>query len=307
VHFTVPQNEFKYVRGSKSASQDDAESTSTCGSGWTLTACRCQRGAACDGTYISWGTTCRAFNGVHQGGAIAEAECVRNTMASSSTSTAALAVSDVASSGWNTNPSVSCPSGYTLTGCSCYSPWRGCTTNNDGAQGTINGNTCSVQGSSVQANARCVKDIKVMAVSSSGWSGSGDDNAKEVDCPTGFKIRGCQCADASVCDGARTSGSNRCSVWNGNGGSGARARAFCAKDDRNSLGVSSSTSGWHNGAASASCPVGSVVTGCTCYSSWAGCSNSHGGMGTDGSISGQTCTVSGGLVSATATCMTGTL
>jgi hypothetical protein len=156
-HFTVQQNEFKYVRGSKSASQDDAQSTATCGSGWTLLACRCQRGAACDGTYISWGTTCRAVNGIHQGGAIAEAECVRNTMAFSSTSTAALAVSDVASSGWNTNPSVSCLSGYTLTGCSCYSPWRGCTTKNDGAQGTMNGNTCSVQGSKCTANARCVK------------------------------------------------------------------------------------------------------------------------------------------------------
>lgn len=51
--------------------------------------------------------------------------------------------------------SVACPTDYTLTGCSCYSPWRGCS---DG--GYTEGNKCIAKSngdSPVFAKARCVR------------------------------------------------------------------------------------------------------------------------------------------------------
>jgi hypothetical protein len=145
--------------GGWSGSSDDAESIATCDSSAPiLTGCTCfSNWEGCDGAKAIPDTqSCQAFNG--------------NTSSASGVMAVALCAEirpnpdDVltregprSGGGDDDQSTASCPSGYTLTGCSCWSPWQSC----DGARPKRSGeNSCTaynkIRGDGVYAEAQCV-------------------------------------------------------------------------------------------------------------------------------------------------------
>ncbi|CAE8674203.1 unnamed protein product [Polarella glacialis] len=208
------------VLSGKSGSKDDSPTSASCPSGTVLTGCVCYSPwSACDGAKSS-GNTCTAYNNGGSG-VYAQARCASLPGASKWSE-----VLSGKSGSKDDNPtSASCPSGTVLTGCTCYSPWKGC----DGAKSS--GNTCTAYnngGSGVYAQARCgsIPGASKWSEVLSGKSGGKDDNPTSAACPTGTYLTGCTCYSPwNACDGAKASG-NTCTAYN-NGGSGVYAQARC--------------------------------------------------------------------------------
>lgn len=176
---------------------------------------------------------------------------------------------------------VSCLANETLVGCECYSPWKAC----DGAY-PEDATTCVAQngykGDGVFAEAICARLPKgtKQEIVSGGWSGTGDHQPSIASCtPDAPVLTGCSChSNWYGCVGAKTETSNNtCIAYNGynSGGFGVRAIAICTKlavTPPRILTVTSQDSGKKDGApAKATCPIGTSLTSCNCYSGVQGC------------------------------------
>jgi hypothetical protein len=137
----------------RSGGGDDNPTSVACPTNMTLTGCSCYSPwAACDGakpSVVGGLETCTAYNdggsGVY---AIARCTDLGATYHSYKTGSKSATGDDAASS-------ISCSSGYSLTGCACYSPWDSC----DGARAS-GVDTCTAYnkngGNGVYAQAICV-------------------------------------------------------------------------------------------------------------------------------------------------------
>jgi len=205
------------------ARKDDATSEASCPAGYTLTGCSCHSfWNSCDGARIENGK-CKAYSNWRARGVYAYATCGR------------LGATNMQnhhgpkSGNWDDAPSkVTCPSGTSLTGCTCYSPYDNC----DGA--AFVGNTCiafnSWRGPGVYAQARCgvIPGASGWTQVMSGRSGRNDDAQAKASCPAGKTLTGCTCYSPwHACDGAQPSG-NTCVAFNKGGGAGVYAYARCA-------------------------------------------------------------------------------
>lgn len=103
---------------------------------------------------------------------------------------------------------------------------------------------------------------------SSDESGTKPRATANVTCPAGTALTGCACFGlGSSCDGAEVS-NNTCSVYTA-GGIGVWAQARC--------GYIPGSSDWQEvlNSSSAVCPVGTVLTGCTCHPMQSGCAGAR--------------------------------
>lgn len=129
--------------GSVIGTCDDCNGQQGCDAdGYTLKSCKCS--ATCDGAFmVDNARSCRAYNAGGTNGLRPVSVCERDG-----------APYKKVWSYINSNEvrSQTCPSGWTLESCSCWSWWRGC--NNDGS-GDMSGTTCSGTGTRITAFARC--------------------------------------------------------------------------------------------------------------------------------------------------------
>lgn len=172
-----------------------------------------------------------------------------------------------------------CPTGYTMTGCDCYSPWRAC----DGAYGESG--VCrafnKASGSGVYAVAQCVNFLDNPVPTfrrESLKSETSGSSSTSVACPIPFTtLTGCSCYSPwASCDGARIVAPGTCRADNKEGGHGVYAEAICTLlADTNQTGQSpvlGAVSGTADDAESrATCPDDHILTGCTCFSANASC------------------------------------
>lgn len=212
--------------GPRSAKVDDAVSQAVCPDGYTLTGCDCYSPwGACDGAYAA-ASVCNAFNRANGSGVYAVAQC---TYLINSFVPATRAESAKSGTSGSSSTSVACQSGWTLTGCSCYSPWAAC----DGARIEGTG-TCRADnkegGKGVYAEALCLQlgetgQSPVLGA----LSGTADDAESRATCPADHILTGCTCFSASAsCDGAYADGLE-CVAFNRAGGVGVRAQAMCVQ------------------------------------------------------------------------------
>lgn len=175
--------------------------------------------------------------------------------------------------------SATCADGYTLTGCTCYSPWIGC----DGVEPKDNGCTAYANGKhsngKVKAQARCGLTDGPTLAGSSDWtvvksdkSAKHDDAPTTAECPSGTTLTDCSCHSYwNTCDGAKPDG-NKCTAYNSGDSGGAFALARCGKVSGTTSHVKSEKSAKHDDAPTkAACPAGTTLTGCSCYSPWHSC------------------------------------
>lgn len=215
---------YRNIQSTRSGKGDDNETRAVCPTGFILTDCECYSPwYSCDGARPLDSRTCSAFNGSGGEGVYARARCVKITGFSNWKH-----VQGSRSGTSDDAPSyATCPSGYTLTGCSCHSPWKSC----DGAK--FQGNSCIAYnkkgGKGVNANAICGKFSKTGSrIVLSGKSGTSDDAPVTATCPSGYSITGCTCHSPWLsCDGAKHVDDNKCTAYNKNGGSGVFASAQC--------------------------------------------------------------------------------
>jgi len=215
--------------GNLSAAFDDASSDVLCSPEETLTGCDCYSPwGACDGAYSN-SQLCQAFNKSNGKGVYAVAQCVTFTGANQvQTTSIESALSESSADSFTT---VDCDAGWTLTGCSCYSPWGGC----EGAS-IVGSNTCRADnkpgGRGVYAEARCLRLGETRLVPVRGpVSGTTDDAGTSVSCPDDYALTGCTCSSANSnasCDGAYVSGLD-CVALNKAGGSGVEPQAMCVQ------------------------------------------------------------------------------
>lgn len=186
------------------------------------------------------------------------------------------------SSGYADEPSVSCPEGYTVLDCTCYSPWQKCA----GAYPNRDMKSCRAHstggGNFVQAKATCGKDMGPGTSGVQVWSkytDNRDDARAWIQCPAGFAMTGCSyyAPDTHV-DGAYVDtfeGALRCVAQDGNAaGSAARAVAICYKGLHANMPTSrrSAFGAFSDDALQKeSCPAGSRMTGCQCFSHYDNC------------------------------------
>ena len=274
------QEETKF--GALSETYNDAGSAVSCTPGQTLTGCDCYSPwAACDGAYTD-NDVCYAFARGNGKGVYAVARCVSFNNVSAP---AQSLQSEKSGSSANSSTSTTCPAGWTLTGCSCYSPWAAC----EGAS-IVGTDTCRADnksgGRGVYAEARCVQLGETHPSPVLGpKSGTADDAAASVSCPADHALTGCTCAstDAS-CDGAYAI-DQECIALNRAGGSGVKPQAMCVQ-----------VAGCHNACGGPSpdgcaCDLGCEQRGDCCqnYSSLcqsAGTSTVGGGVGGSGAAGG---------------------
>lgn len=142
------------LASARSGIGDDNPASVSCPLDYALTSCTCYSPwASCDGAYpqtVGGLETCTAFNMAGGNGVYAQARCT--ALGETSSQYVAGPRSGI---GNHAASSASCASGYSLTGCACYSPWASC----EGARpsGT---DTCTaynkVGGNGVYARAICV-------------------------------------------------------------------------------------------------------------------------------------------------------
>ena len=98
-------------------------------------------------------------------------------------------ISSRSGTGDDDTTSVSCPSGYTLTGCSGYTAWQ----SSDGSW--ISGNTCYArnghEGNGIWAYARCCPISASCTNVRSSQSGSDDEDTAVAKCTNGYTLTGC--------------------------------------------------------------------------------------------------------------------
>merc|ERR1719453_2338826 len=122
----------------------------------------------------------------------------------------------------------------------------------------LGSHSCQAYGDNTWADAMCAKvpARAIMKEVTSGKTGSGDDNTAYVTCPsTHPTMTSCAC-DRETCDGAyiqKVSGTDRCHAYNASSQSGGN------DDDQSKV----------------TCPSGTTLTGCACYSPWIKCENAH--------------------------------
>ena len=139
------------------------------------------------------------------------------------------------------NSTATCPGGFMVTGCSCYSPAGSCTSGSTALSSTV----CQVTSARgletgvynpVRAVAICVK---LAAASDDEWisvvsspSDPVDDAFTTVQCATGDVLVGCSCYGDHACDGAEILANHTCeAIHNGrNSDIGVRAQAICIPD-----------------------------------------------------------------------------
>ena len=119
----------------------------------------------------------------------------------------------------NSSVSVVCDSGYTLTGCSCYS-----TANSCGEGAKIESNVCKAvtdgDDGTVQAIATCLKLTGGQTLKTQDLvgtkSGITDDTTSIANCGSNYKLTGCSCSQSGydVCeDGAKFNENNTCTAY----------------------------------------------------------------------------------------------
>lgn len=214
--------------GSRSETSDDARSEAVCSPEQTLTGCDCYSPwGACDGAYAE-ANSCYAFNKSNGKGVYAVAQCI--SFGPNLVHVRSLE-SELSESSADSFSAVDCDAGWTLTGCSCYSPWAAC----EGAT-IVGSNTCRADnkpgGHGVYAEARCVRLGETRLVPVLGpVSGTTDDAGTSVSCPDDYALTGCTCSSANSnasCDGAYVSGLD-CVAFNKAGGSGVEPQAMCVQ------------------------------------------------------------------------------
>merc|ERR1712003_408803 len=119
----------KEVVGTKSSTEDDAQSLATCPMGYVVTYCEAQSGLVhtkCDGAFVKRdnGGVCVAVNGARGPGAVAKAVCSQFEQVANPCNGPNLPkYKNLHSRG--PNPSLKCPAGYEQILCNARSPWLG--------------------------------------------------------------------------------------------------------------------------------------------------------------------------------------
>jgi hypothetical protein len=222
---TSKKPSWKTVISGWGKTKDDAKAIARCPKGTLLTGCACHSPwKGCDGSVPS-GNHCTAYKGSSGGKARAWARCAY--LKGKSLRDFKTVASAYSGTRDDQTTTAKCPRGYTITGCSCHSWWKGC----DGA--TIKGNACvahkGAKGGKVKAHATCAKGLggyKWKTIRGK-KSGKADDAPSRVKCPGGSKLTGCMCwSPWQSCDGAEGKG-DTCTAYNSFHGNGVFATARC--------------------------------------------------------------------------------
>jgi len=302
-----------------SSTEDDAQSRATCPVGFVVSYCEVETGLVhneSDGAHVdpSDARVCVAFNGNAGLGVVARALCSWNENVTDPCNSAGLDIPKfVHLHSQGSAPIVSCPLGYEQILCNARSPWLGLLTDKGvNSNGVIpNNQSCSVPECTdsnwcevtavCSTTDWCPAEVEIVADRST----TEDDAQSMAICPVGYVVSHCEVYTGLVhteSDGAHVDPSDAsvCVAFNGNGGSGAIARALCTRNENvtnpcnnegmdipkflnlHSLGTDPIVS----------CPLGYLQILCNARSPWSGLLTDK-GINANGVIpNDQNCTVS---------------
>ena len=248
------------ILGDPSSSEDDAKSMAACPEGFVVSHCEVASGLVTtksDGAFVdpeSDGSVCVAVNGAGGSGAVALAQCSRDSQVPDPCGEGQELPKFIHLHSRGPNPRVSCPPGYQQTVCNARSPWLGYIKDKGiNSNGVIpNENACAVPDCTdskwCEVTAVCMimedsegyqNEVCPPSVTVEGnLSGTSDDAISTATCPGGHVVTYCEVKTGKVqteSDGAFVdpeSNGSVCVAVNSYKGTGAVALAECSRDSQ---------------------------------------------------------------------------